>query len=537
MAVGHARLQIERSFKSFQATVAASERLLRSGNYDAAAVCAELATDSAIWHHPGLLYSPRLERVLAAIGNATTDEITPPGHAAPRSSPPRDVVHVLTNAMGIGGHTRFVWRWIQIDAGRRHSVVLTSQGGLEVPKELADAVSSTGGVVHVLDREAKGLVAKARALRHVAARTDVVLLQLNVEDVVPCIALSRKAGLPPIVFVTQNDVNFWVGVNISDLVVYLRESTRRLGATRRGIPTERTVPVPIPLQPVARSRSVAEAKERLGVPAETVVLLSIGRPAKYTTRFRPTFLEAVAPVIEEDEGTTLLVVGPGPHDEWAAAHQRSNGRIVATGVRTDTSLFYEAADIYLDAIPLASNTSLLEAGCYGLPLVSYFPYSRESEVLGADSPGFDRTILRASDVNNYREMLRSLIRDETLRSRWGARTQTEILEKHTGSGWKKHLDELYAKVGTTRVLSEATAGEDAMSLGELDLLLSRLYSAGDDVRWVNEGQLKLLPYSQRLLLCFELFRISARFSLSMLLPDGLARQLRKVRSPEPRNAS
>jgi glycosyltransferase involved in cell wall biosynthesis len=536
MDVGHTQREIERSFKSFEAIVAASERLLRSGNCDAAAVCAELATDYAIWHHPGLLHSPRLERVLSAIGNATTDEIAPPGNAAPRSSPPRDVLHVLTNALGVGGHTRFVWRWIQLDAGRRHSVVLTSQGSAEIPRELADGISRTGGEVHVLDREAEGPVAKARALRRVAARADVVLLQLNVEDIVPCIAFSRKGGLPPIVFVTQNDHNFWVGVDISDVVVHLRESTRRLGARRRGIPSVRTLPVPIPLQPVARSRSVAEAKERLGIPAGTVVLLSIGRPAKYTTRFRPTFLDAVGPVIEEHERTTLLVVGPAPRDEWAAAHQRSNGRIVATGVRTDTSLFYEAADIYLDAIPLASNTSLLEAGGYGLPLVSYFPYSGESEVLGADSPGFDRTILRASDVDDYREILRRLIRDETLRSRTGARTREEILERHTGDGWKKHLDELYSKVATTGVRGTATADDEAMSLGELDLLLCRLYSSGD-APWVNGRLLGRLPYRHRLRLCLELFRNSTRFSLSMLLPDGLARQLQKTRRSAPRNAS
>ena len=38
-----------------------------------------------------------------------------------------------------------------------------------------------------------------------------------------------------------------------------------------------------------------------------------------------------------------------------------------------------------NSFPIPSNTSLLEAGLYGLPLVTYYPFGDGCEVMGADS--------------------------------------------------------------------------------------------------------------------------------------------------------
>ena len=41
--------------------------------------------------------------------------------------------HVFSSTLSVGGHTRMVWRWMKLDAGRTHSVAVTRQGGGPVP--------------------------------------------------------------------------------------------------------------------------------------------------------------------------------------------------------------------------------------------------------------------------------------------------------------------------------------------------------------------------------------------------------------------
>ena len=121
-------------------------------------------------------------------------------------------------------------------------------------------------------------------------------------------------------------------------------------------------------------------RSQLGIPADAVVLLSVGTGFKYTPIDGPGFLETLLPVVRRHENVVLLVVGPKPSGEWARAAEATGGRVRALGRQLDTAVLYEAADIYLDSFPFTSPTAMLEAGSYGLPLVAYSPHRRDAEV-------------------------------------------------------------------------------------------------------------------------------------------------------------
>jgi hypothetical protein len=383
-------------------------------------------------------------------------------------------------------------------------------------------VADRGGQIHVLDRGGVDAIERARELRRVAQDADLVFLHVYVEDVVPVMAFANKAGLPPIIFVVQADHQFWTGVSIADSVVHLRDSGLWLSARRRRIPKALLAPsLPIPMERAQPSTSKADAKQKLGLAPDSVVLLTIARAIKYKPIGTETgFVDAMVPIVNRHPNVVLLAVGPTDADEWKAAQQKTGGRMRALGQRSDTRQFYEAADVYLDSFPFASNTSLLEAGSFGLPLVSYFPYSNESEVLGPGAPGMDGSLIRARTLREYESHLAKLIGEAAFREETGRRTRDDIAFMHIGEGWNQALETMY---GSLPLTSQPPAGSraDETQSGELDVLLNRYYSRHVPLGWIIGWYARHLPYKSRLRVLIKMLRVNRAFSFAMFLPDSV----------------
>ena len=518
--------QIDRVFATFEGLLGIAETFLAKQRYRQAAVSAEIAALYASYNHPGQFASPRLERLLRIIGHRTVDDSA---MACGRGTPDgtiRRVLHVLTAAKDVGGDSRFVWRWIQRDVERCHSVALTSQLDFDVPAPLVEAVAERHGRVHVLDRERTPSVQRAQALRRIARDADVVFLHVYPEDVVPTIAFADKTELPPIVFVVQADHQFWVGVSVADLFVHLRESGERLSETRRGVDRSKIVRLPIPLDAKVAQASKAAAKKAVGLSEDTVVMLSIARSVKYEPiESARHFAEVLTPILNKYRNAVLFVVGPSNENQWKAAGQRTDGRIRVLGERSDTAGLYEAADIYLDSFPFSSNTSLLEAGSFGVPLVTYFPYSAEAAVLGAGSPGLDANLIRADNLEDYRANVSRLIEESSFRAKVGQLTGSDITLRHVGNNWNKALESMYLTVVCSVPKAETNDTADESRAEELDLLLNRYYSRHVPLEWVIGWYARDLPYRLRRQLLFEMLRFSRSFAFSMFLPDWIRKSV------------
>jgi hypothetical protein len=517
---------IDRSFSTLQRLLDISQAFLREGRDALAAASAEIAALYASYNHPGEFTSPRLETILRAIGHRAIDPAPASSVRRPDGERPMRVLQVMTAAKDVGGDTRFVWRWMQRDTERCHSVALTWQSYFDVPAPLSQAVAERHGQVHVLDAGGRNAIERARALRELAQTFDVVFLHLYVEDVVPVIAFADRRGLPPIIFVVQADHQFWTGASVCDGFVHLRESGRLLSAQRRGIEPARMAELPIPLEPNTRVASRAAAKKALDLPEDAVVLLSIARAIKYQPiGSQPSFLDVMIPIIREQRNAVLLAVGPADTGEWATASEMTGGRIRAMGQRSDTQLFYEAADIYLDSFPFTSNTSLLEAGSFGLPLVSYFPYSAESEVLGPGAPGLDRSLVLSRTLEDYNAGLTSLIDRADVRRRTGECTRNDIDRLHIRDGWNEALEAMYRTTLAMAPRATLTHRDDSSQGGELDVLLNQYYSRHFRLGWVIGWYARQLPYWSRLMLLARMMSVDRSFNFSMLLPDRLQRAI------------
>lgn len=392
---------------------------------------------------------------------------------APSTNEPRRVLHVLTKAIGIGGHTRYALRWLQQDEGRVHSLVLTGQTG-ELPGSLSDAVAASGGHVH---RLGGSLLSRATAFREVASEADVVVLYSHPFDVVPVIALSGQAPRPPTLFVNHSDHCFWVGRGAADLVVCIRQHGLTLCTNRRGIPQDRCALLPVPLDPPDRHRSREAAKAELGLDASTVMLLSVAAAYKFEPIDEIDFLDLVTPVIEAHADAVLLVVGPGSR-RWKSAERRTGGRIRAVGRQQGIARYYEACDVYLDSHPVSSVTSLLEAASLGSPAMTLCPYDGAEAVLCSEDPGLDGADTRAATVSEYVSVLAGLVEDPTLRARVGEVGATRIARAHDLVRWRAQVESLYERLSGMApadrelVTSESGPGEP----GPLDDALCRIQS-------------------------------------------------------------
>jgi glycosyltransferase involved in cell wall biosynthesis len=507
--------------ETFLDLVSNAEYLLSRRGLEAAAIYCQMAAQFAWSNHPGFFASPRLERLLSLIGQ-TLDDAHRSRDRSDESS--QHVLHVLTEAYPLGGHTRLCARWIEQDSERIHSVVLTGQRHLDVPQFVSDAVSATGGRLHLLDENPASLIKRSRLLKKLAVTAGQIVLHTHPHDVVPSIAFSRRSF--PIILLNHADHVFWIGTAIADVVAHLRGSAALLSCKRRGIDFDRCNMLPIPLPSRARTVDRASAKSQLGLDSNTVVLLSIATAYKFGGPGTASFLNLLAPIVDAHPHVRLVAVGPSDEGEWRRARDVSGGTIRAYGQIEDPSLFYQAADVYVDSFPFASLTSLLEAASYGLPIVSYCLYPPDAFVLSADDPALIDSGAIKTDEESFRVDLRKLIADSTLRRQAGEQAMSATRHWHMSPGWRNSVNNLYLKTEKISILKEIPSVSNDSNDSSVDRAVLWMHKAGRlhiDLLSIYSQACRLLPLPERISLWRQLRLATGKHQLKMLVPAAIGR--------------
>ncbi|HJQ01072.1 MAG TPA: hypothetical protein VJ851_05695 [Jatrophihabitans sp.] len=492
---------------------------LARGQLASAAAWAQIAAQYAWLNHTGLFASPELEQLLMEIARRVPG-VNPAATTRARSEPPREVLHVATQAYSVGGHTQMLSRWIAQDQQRRHRVVLTRQGSTPFPAKLTDRLRVPDELA-ALDRGRGGLLERAARLRAAALTADLVLLHIHPYDVVPVLAFGVPDGLPPVITINHSDHAFWIGTAITSVLLNLRDSGRDLAVSRRGIEPARAALLGRPLGVLTeRTLSRDDAKRRFGLAPDQVLIVTAAAGSKYEPLRPPGLLELITPVFKENQSAVLLAAGPTPTGRWADAAQATDGRIRALGRLADVTELHQAADGYLDSFPFASLTSMIEAGSYSTPLLTYRGHPAGCEVLGADTRGLDEYLLRPTNPAELVADLHLMIRDADWRAERGRQTRAAIEASHLGAGWRAGVDELYALAG--RLPVAPSPGPVPHAATELDELVDEVqartgHSAGRT--GAEREQLGLLPPGERLRCWLRLFRDGQRPPLRSLAPE------------------
>jgi glycosyltransferase involved in cell wall biosynthesis len=426
---------------------ALAEDLERQGRDEDAVAAAAIGGSALMFGHPGVLVSPRLERLFARVGARA---LTPVARERPPQAPPKRILHVATELYRTGGHTRVMWRWIARDRPRRHDVVATHQMA-PLPAGLEEAVRGSGGRFHALPTRAP-LLRRAQRVRALAAEADLVVLHSHPSDPMPTVALAGVADRPPVVFNDHAANVFWFGRAVADMVLLALDHFPPLA--RRGVPPERIAGVPFPVRgsdghgrdpskpmsPAARTAARRAVLRDQDWPDDTVLLFTAGDAYKYVGPPGTGLLDLVEPVLARHPRARLLAAGPEPDERWARSGERTGGRVRALGKRSGIDVLFAAADIYLDSYPFGGNGTAGEAASHGLPVIALAMTAYEGEMCRA-LPVFG--CHQEPDLERYQRRLDALIDQPAERERLGEASRAAVAAHD--ARWHDGIKALYAR--------------------------------------------------------------------------------------------
>ncbi|MEQ1781156.1 MAG: glycosyl transferase family 1 [Hyphomonadaceae bacterium] len=516
-------------FAEFNAAVAKAQSFHKRGKLELASVHAGIAAMIATSPHAGFYVSPRLERMLVDIGRRTAKPTT---YRRQQSKPIRHVLHVVSEVLPVGGLTNMLTRWIAEDSTRTHSIAAIHHRG-ELPASTREAVAKTGGTIHRINQTPGFQTAWAEELRELARRHDAVVLSIYGQDPVAIMAFAEPNKLPPIMYLNHGDHLFWLGASIADVVMNMREEAQTLSIARRTIEPKRNIVVPTMVSPAVRTRSREDAKRELGMAPDTILLMSAARGMKYRTVNGVTFAAPHVGLLKKHPKAQLLVVGAGERPDWQADCAAVEGRIQPLPETSDTRIYFEAADIYVDSFPFVSSTSMMEAAGLETPLVSRFYGEPEARIFAINHPGIDKPTLHGASEHEYVSHLDRLISYPALREAKGKEARDAVQHYHTPPSWLTFIERAYSLAEQLPPIDPsahfAPGDVEVFSHGEPDRSMYEVFGLNREspvrmLRWY----LGVMPVGDRFGTWLKILRAgafnNAREAMRLLAPNWMVRR-------------
>jgi len=399
---------------------------------------ASFATDN----HPGRFADGALENVVLELGGRLerkAEEISATGKAAPKQGT-RHILHVATWVFTVGGHTRTIKNWVEQDRESRHSLVLVDQGDEPIPAWLNESFLRAGGSITTLPPGSH--LRKAAALRILAQHAvDLVVLHHGPHDVVPTLAFARSEGVPPVAVLNHADHIFWLGSSVADMIINLRSAGQRYNESRRFVANNVYLPIPLAPQPTERNRDAA--RSALGISADQLVFLSVGRGLKYRPTPKRDFFRACDRILSALPDARVYLVGVSREEAIRYAMGGLHPRLIPFGEVEDPSPFHAAADIYLEGFPFNSATALLEAALAGLSVVP--AHSPPTDLIETNHDTLSGLIRSPQSEEEYVQEAVRLASDPIARQAFGTALQERVRHEHMGVGWLAHLRAVYER--------------------------------------------------------------------------------------------
>lgn len=449
----------------FERAALEAEKALTFGKLPLAVLWSKIAADFA-WHrHPGFYASASLESILLEVAQSLEKGRAIPSTGYARSlpdTPKARILHVMTQAYVIGGHTRVVERWIRNTADSYvQSLVATNQKE-PLPEWLNSAIAATGGWYRSLALSSLDLLERASLLRQLGRSwADIIVLHTHPSDPLPIVAFGIEGG-PPVLLLNHADHAFWLGVSIADIVVNLRQSSQKLSISRRGVRKSKILPIPL-VEP-ASELNYLSAREKLGIDDNMVAILTIGSPHKFISFGGCNFIDTIFEILARNQRALLIAIGPKSQGQWAKASKLVNGRVKALGPQKDLTLFHACADIYLDPFPISSLTAMLEVGIRGLPVIGL--NNSHAPILTGDDISIDGLNIYATSLEEYIALVENMIASSTLRKEKGVQIKNSIKADHLPPGWNNYLQDIILSLPSKHAVKQLDVPSSTMDSGD-----------------------------------------------------------------------
>lgn len=312
--------------------------------------------------HPGRFADGVVENILLEAGRVLeTGPLSAPlpGSVAGETR----TLHVASELYLTGGHSRVLAKWVQRDSGSSHDIVVTRQSG-PMPEYLTAIADDRGAKITLLN-PSDSIRRRAHILRSISSVYDRVILHHHPDDAVPILAYAVPTGCPVAMF-NHAHFSYSLGSGVADVIIntmpYFRELTERYRFPQACALLEG----PLGLDQLHwQDVNKRQAKERLGLPRDGLVAMTIGAEAYFTPSESINFFETLGKLLESKASLHVLVIGVAADSVLVPSGIRNERRVTLVGPVADPRPYYEASDICLESFPMPSLGALTEAVAYG----------------------------------------------------------------------------------------------------------------------------------------------------------------------------
>lgn len=419
-----------------------AEKCLDNLQLEDCLVYLQVAAKFASFVHMGDHYSPELERLMHRLYERI-DFKKKLNKKNAYINKGNSVLHIATEIYEVGGHTRVLLNWVEGDAFYTNEILVTEIEEEKYPEKLLESYNFKFTIHNLATFQG---IERIIEIRKLAMKYDYIVLHTHPEDVQTYIALININI--PILILNHADHRFWVGRDICNLVLEVREEGMRSSQLKRQIPKSHNIIFPIPLK-VPINLSKKEARERLGLMQNEIVLLSIADQYKYTPLNGKGLKSSILEICNKYPMVRFIVIGQRDETSyWKSKDVVNNKNIQVLGKVTNVDEYYISSDIYIDSYPVSSLTSLLDGGKYGLALISF---KNDTSTFEVDDVSLDNQ-MKLKSVVELKDLLSQMIQVPGLLEENKKKYENKIKEDHLMMNRIKELKNIYSKASMNKKL-------------------------------------------------------------------------------------
>ena len=300
---------------------------------------------------------------------------------------------------------------------------------------IASRAEAAGIRVHAVSNRARRIGA-ARRLRQLIREKRFNLVYANEPHALTAAWLARAPRHVPVVAARR--VVFPLSRSPISLARY-RAATRIVAISQAvrsellaaGLDAQRIevvpdgVEIPDPIRPEVR----LHARERLGLPADAIVIVNVG--ALSAEKGHALLIEAFAKLRREIGNCRLLIAGDGPlrvQLERQAQGADVGAAITFAGFVSDVDSVYRAGDLFaFPSLHEGAGTSLLRAMAFGLPVLA-LARGGVSEIIAHGGNG---VLVQKASADALAQAAAAMLRDMELRERLSKAARETVASKYS----------------------------------------------------------------------------------------------------------
>ncbi|WP_407401492.1 glycosyltransferase [Chryseobacterium sp.] len=472
----------------FEKCIKIAHLLFQEGLYEDCAQYIQKIGQFAWLHHTGYYASRSLEYLLFLISSKLPVIDKDKIRLRSRSNEHQlKILHVFSEIYTFGGHSKLLFKWINIDSQNKHSILSTRQPINEI-KNVATSFHSRSDIdlYTVINNS---ILESANLLKDILYKDfDIIVLHTHPNDVISNIAFSDPNIDIPIAYLNHADHVFWYGVSISDCVIQIREANIELDKERRGLLNQYFLPIPI------RKDEYQVKKNN----SDFINLVTVGTDYKYNPVGDYNFFEEALSIVSKYDNVIFNFVGISPSSDFALKY--SHERIVYHGVLLpdELNIFLNNMDLYIEGFPIPSFTALLEPAMKGIPFVLHY---NPSNLLRLFKDNIDSYIFYPKTIVEWRDNVGKLILNEPYRDQVGKKQFAYVNRIFGEDSWLLNLNFFYRKVISTNKSSFSFSEENNLFEGRDEKELLGVHNIGiDHFTYTRELSLKNRLY---VLYCYK----------------------------------